>query len=133
MWNSPEPAPAEEPCTFVTISGGAGSFDLESEERAGISTGLSGSHIRFSISLACVAIAVFSPRRRLMGLRERRSADMGIASGIGSDIMARYSVQSVQSSNRDQFVACLNKCVAVICIGSHVRLKILVGPRDSDL
>lgn len=71
----------------MTISGGGASFDFESDESAGISTGLSGSHIRFSISLACVAVAVFSPRRRFTGLRDRGSADIGIASGIGSDIL----------------------------------------------
>lgn len=62
-------------------------MDFNSEDEGGSWTGREGSHIKFSISSACAASAVFPVRARLTGRRERGSAEVGIASGIGSDIL----------------------------------------------
>jgi len=57
------------------------------EEGRGRSRGFSGSRKRCVMALAWLATAVLEPRARLSGRCERGSAEVGIDSGIGSDIV----------------------------------------------
>ena len=65
-------------------------MDLVADEGAGRLTGFSGSRKRCVIALACTPTAVLAPRARLMGRCERGSAEVGIDSGIGSDIVDSF-------------------------------------------
>lgn len=66
---------------------------LISEDVEGILTSRDGSSIRLDISFACVEVAlalgllVPEPRARFIGRCERGSAEVGIDSGMGSDIL----------------------------------------------
>jgi hypothetical protein len=85
-WNSPDPAPADEPCTLATISGGGGSEpDVRDVEKLGSCTSLLGSLKSVSIWFACSACGVTA--RRFVGRLLRGSALVGTDSGPGSDIV----------------------------------------------
>src|SRR5262249_51244460 len=94
-WNSPLPAPADEPCTLATISGGAGSEGFDWLEGDGRVIGFCGSRNKFWIWCAWEDEGVLAPRARLRGRCERGSAEVGMDSGMGSDILEILEVIQV--------------------------------------
>jgi hypothetical protein len=81
-WNSPDPAPAEEPCTLVTISGGGGSGLRDDAAGGGIRISWSGLEKSADRVAACAEVGDKARRDFLTGRVVKGSVLVGFEVAI---------------------------------------------------